>query len=246
MILRRLTEHVKAQNWFAVALDFLIVVLGVFVATQVANWNAARIERELERAYLVRLHEEVSIMITEQESERSEVVARAKKLDEVAAYFEAFGTPAAVSPEPVGEHCSAVSSSHIFAGDITLPPTISELISTGQILLVSNQALRMRIVRLAQAIDEYGQLRHDIQVDRLVLSRKYPDMIRLSPVDRSQSVCDFPAMAQSQAFRNDFLDNMPRFKAYAAGVIQGQQDLRQDLHDALDVELELTHVDKVP
>ena len=26
MLLRRITEHVKAQNWFAVALDFLIVV----------------------------------------------------------------------------------------------------------------------------------------------------------------------------------------------------------------------------
>ena len=246
MILRRLTEHVKAQNWFAVALDFLIVVLGVFVATQVANWNAARIERELERAYLVRLHEEVSIMITEQESERAQVVARAQRLDEVAAYFEAYGTPGATSLETVGEQCSAVVSSHIFSSDIILPPTISELISTGQILLVSNQELRMRIVRFAQAIDQYGQLRHDIQVDRMVLSRKYPEMIRLSPVDRSQSVCDFPAMAQSQAFRNDFLDNRPRFKAYAAEVMQGQQDLRRSLHDALDDELEITHADKAP
>jgi hypothetical protein len=30
MILRRLTQHIKAQNWFAVALDFFIVVVGVF------------------------------------------------------------------------------------------------------------------------------------------------------------------------------------------------------------------------
>lgn len=246
MLLRRISEHVKAQNWFAVALDFVIVVLGVFMATQVANWNAARIERDLERAYLTRLHEEVSIMISEQESERAETVARANRLEEVAAYLERFGTPGATSPEPVGEHCSAVISSHIYAGDITLPPTISELISTGQILLVSDQTLRMRIVRFAQAIEEYGQLRHDIQVDRMVLSRKYPDMIRLSPLDRAQSVCDFPAMAQSQAFRNDFLDNMPRFKAYAAGVIQGQQDLRRELHDALDAELAIKHAGEPP
>jgi hypothetical protein len=26
MMLRRITEHVKAQNWFAVGLDFVIVV----------------------------------------------------------------------------------------------------------------------------------------------------------------------------------------------------------------------------
>ncbi len=246
MLLRRISEHVRTQNWFAVALDFVIVVLGVFMATQVANWNAARIERGLERAYLTRLHEEVSIMITEQESERAETLARAKRLEEVAAYFEMFGAPDAAAPEQAGEHCSAVITSHIFAGDITLPPTISELISTGQILIVSNQTLRMRIVRFSQAIDEYEQLRHDIQVDRMVLSRKYPEMIRLSPVQRVQSVCDFPAMAQSQAFRNDLLDNIPRFKAYAAEVIQGQQDLRRDLHDALDAELAIRHAAKAP
>ena len=41
MILRRVAEHVQAQNWFAVALDFLIVVVGVFVGIEVANWNEA-------------------------------------------------------------------------------------------------------------------------------------------------------------------------------------------------------------
>lgn len=32
MILRHITEHVKAQNWFAVGLDFVVVVIGVGVA----------------------------------------------------------------------------------------------------------------------------------------------------------------------------------------------------------------------
>ncbi|MBT8473785.1 MAG: hypothetical protein KJN99_14345 [Marinicaulis sp.] len=45
MLLRRITEHVKAQNWFAVGLDFLIVVVGVFVGLQVSNWNATRADK---------------------------------------------------------------------------------------------------------------------------------------------------------------------------------------------------------
>ncbi len=44
MILRRVIEHVKTQNWFAVGLDFVIVVLGVFIGIQVSNLNAARAE----------------------------------------------------------------------------------------------------------------------------------------------------------------------------------------------------------
>lgn len=46
MLLRRVTQHVKEQNWFAVALDFLIVVFGVLLAIQVSNWNADRADRE--------------------------------------------------------------------------------------------------------------------------------------------------------------------------------------------------------
>lgn len=42
MILRRLTEHVKTQNWFAVGIEFVILVLGVFIGLQVQDWSTAR------------------------------------------------------------------------------------------------------------------------------------------------------------------------------------------------------------
>lgn len=42
MILRRVIAHFKKQEWTAIALDFLIVVVGVFIGIQVSNWNAAR------------------------------------------------------------------------------------------------------------------------------------------------------------------------------------------------------------
>ena len=48
MILRRLTKHVKDQNWFAVGLDFLIVVAGILIAFQITNWSN---ERESRRVY---------------------------------------------------------------------------------------------------------------------------------------------------------------------------------------------------
>jgi len=42
MILRRLTANLRTQNWTAIAIEFLIVVIGVFVGTWVANWNQER------------------------------------------------------------------------------------------------------------------------------------------------------------------------------------------------------------
>jgi hypothetical protein len=48
MLLRRMSEHVKGQNWFAVALDFVIVVFGVFIGFQLNTWND---NRKLDEAY---------------------------------------------------------------------------------------------------------------------------------------------------------------------------------------------------
>ena len=45
MFLRRTVEHLRAQNWLALFLDFFIVVIGVFVGLQVDNWNRARIDQ---------------------------------------------------------------------------------------------------------------------------------------------------------------------------------------------------------
>lgn len=42
MLLRKVTEHVNDQNWFAVGLDFLIVVVGVLFAFQITEWDKGR------------------------------------------------------------------------------------------------------------------------------------------------------------------------------------------------------------
>jgi len=60
MILRRVIEHVKAQNWFAVALDFVIVVMGVFLGVQLGNWNEANANARLGREYAARLSADLS------------------------------------------------------------------------------------------------------------------------------------------------------------------------------------------
>ena len=60
MLLRRISKHVKDQNWFAVFIDFAIVVVGVFIGLQVANWNDRQSSKAELRASLERLDKEVS------------------------------------------------------------------------------------------------------------------------------------------------------------------------------------------
>ena len=67
MLLRRITEHVKAQNWTAVALDFFIVIVGVFIGIQVANWNDVRTAEKRKDEIIAALVTDLEDAITVQE-----------------------------------------------------------------------------------------------------------------------------------------------------------------------------------
>jgi hypothetical protein len=58
MVLRRLMLHIRSQNWFAVSLDFLVVVIGLFIGLQVDTWWETRQESRLEDSYLLEIRED--------------------------------------------------------------------------------------------------------------------------------------------------------------------------------------------
>ena len=63
MLLRRVMSHVRDQNWTAVAIDFVIVVIGVYVGIEVANWNERRVELERGQEYLERIEADLAYNI---------------------------------------------------------------------------------------------------------------------------------------------------------------------------------------
>ncbi|WP_323761936.1 hypothetical protein [Maricaulis sp.] len=63
MILSRLTAAIRQQNWFAVALEFVIVIAGVVIGFQVSQWANERTAEERRDAALERLHDEAEQII---------------------------------------------------------------------------------------------------------------------------------------------------------------------------------------
>ena len=60
MILRRLVASLRGQNWTSVAIELGIVVLGVFIGLEAANWNQARQERQETHQLLSQLEAELT------------------------------------------------------------------------------------------------------------------------------------------------------------------------------------------
>jgi hypothetical protein len=55
MILQNLTRAIREQNWFAVVLEFVIVIAGVVIGFQIQAWNAGRSDRADESRYLLQV-----------------------------------------------------------------------------------------------------------------------------------------------------------------------------------------------
>lgn len=59
MILRKLRARLRNQDWTAITLDFLIVVIGVFIGIQASNWNQGRLEKRQTEDLLKRIEPQI-------------------------------------------------------------------------------------------------------------------------------------------------------------------------------------------
>jgi len=149
MILRSVMRHVRDQNWFAVGLDFLIVILGVFIGLQVNTWNAERQVRAGEQRYLERLRVDVAVSI-EQNEWRVAFMDRQDKYSTLA--LDRLSS-CVVPPEDR----DIVANAFFHVGK-TLPPVllrgvINELNATGNFQTIRNSALREAITKAVETIE---------------------------------------------------------------------------------------------
>ena len=233
MLLRRITKHVKDQNWFAVGIDFFIVVVGVFIGIQVANWNEARILKTEEAAFLVRLHQET-------------VSAEALILGNIGRQngrFQAFESGltklTAEAPDPLtADECQGLSASAIVSSAVPILPSVEELQQNRGMDLVSDAELKRALSSISQAaryIDDLVEKRSRYISEP---GQNYPDLMKLRHyIDESGEVrvaatCDYLAMRRNQRFLNAMttnLDFQDALQKRVALLENGFSDLRHRL-----------------
>lgn len=154
MLLRRIRRHLEEQNWLAVGLDLAMVVLGVFLGIQVDAWNQQRIARAEEADYLARLLSDVddSIALTDyyidfmtSAAERATVVLRSLERCSVA---EAERVDFANGLYHLGKLAPATLSRG----------TIDELLSTGKLGILSDDAVREALAAMLAVHGEFAPL----------------------------------------------------------------------------------------
>jgi hypothetical protein len=85
MIFHSVVEALRRQNWTAIAIELVIVVTGVFVGTQVSNWNQARVEKAATSRMLVQFAPELQAQIGFFDSARTYYASSRRYADEALA-----------------------------------------------------------------------------------------------------------------------------------------------------------------
>ncbi len=141
MLLRRVMVHVKTQNWTAVALDFVIVVVGVFIGIQVANWNAARGERTLSNEYLSGFRQD---LLADAHMLQTEIEARQAQRQDALTVLEFYDGR---SLEPI-VFFEAYGAAILARNTRPNRNTIDEVLNTGSLRLVRDPEIRNGLLDL--------------------------------------------------------------------------------------------------
>ncbi len=150
MLLRRITEHVKAQNWFAVALDFLIVVVGVFIGIQVANWNEASRDHAKEAVILSQLQVEFQTAV---EKTRGEKAFNDETL--VASLEVLRIIRDGVEPEDKAAFLQTARTSGAFGNAPIEPTTLTEILSSGRLSELTSPTLRTALIKFHETMVDH-------------------------------------------------------------------------------------------
>ena len=159
MLLRSITKHVKDQNWFAVALDFLIVVTGILIAFQITNWSEARADRAQEQQIVERLHADFEALGREVDEKITFMEPLIKSINEIEqliikgasnADFERLQT--------------FYETAFVLPGITGQSDTYEQLVSSGDMALVTSDQLRSELLSHATITRSFlvsGQARRE-------------------------------------------------------------------------------------
>ncbi len=244
MILRRVIQHFREQEWTAIALDFLIVVVGVFVGLQAQQFAVDRENQRREAIYLKRLHQEVLLTL----QLREENVGRRFRTKEALRNVYRILLSDVASPKLSEQECYALTTMHIMS-DVTVDlPTLTELLSAGQLDIIRSTEVRSNLIRYLQEKDRSDDALKSINRGVAPLYKIHPELIELrgsegfgeEEDDPFNPECHAMEMRNKRSFLNDFIGLRVRYLGYIATIETASEGITR-LHDALDQELGIVH-----
>lgn len=189
MIIKRLAKALKQQDWLAVSIEIIIVVLGVVLGFQVTDWGESREQRIQEYELLSRLRIEF-------ENNRAlyDKVADEHRLSiQKASQMLAF-----TGPKPSGYNELQVDSLlfYLISETPAYHPAAGEyqaMLASGQLALVRNDSIRIALAAWPGILERMRDTEKEMKSDVVTLFFPYVlQRIPLVTVDSQVGYIDMP------------------------------------------------------
>ncbi len=153
MILNRIANRLRKRDWGTVVVEILVVVVGIFLALQVDDWNELRKERQREARYLERLYEDLEEDI---QTIGSSLAWYSNREDMVDFLLKTIKNPELVRSDP------SFFIRSIQQAAFTTPPAISdhtfeELKFSGDLVIIQDESLRSNLSKYYTEIERYRE-----------------------------------------------------------------------------------------
>jgi hypothetical protein len=213
MILRRVIKHVRQQEWTAIFLDFLIVVVGVFVGLQVQNWNEARILATEKASAIERLQGEAENVVTyfqrminfydDVNSARSEAIQRLVDND--------------WSGADLGRMTNGLASGTLLPSAAPPRSVYDEIINTGLYSEIGDSSLRNALAKYYSQLEflqnQIVYLRQGAQ-NHPIWENKNVTLVFKPGTSRERAyVMNFEALSKDEAFKEKMISDNNRIRA---------------------------------
>jgi len=243
----RLAGALKRQDWVAVAIELLVVVIGVLVALELNQWSDSRQTRALEHAYLLRLKED--LQMEQEETDRFTGYAH-DRLAAVSLLDTLATNPLTPLTDPRAIVCALATVSWG-----AFPPvhniSYDELKSTGRTSLIRSVTLRRALAEHYATLADFAEPGHDrTGQDRfesdtvgllstremIAIEQADGDCSRMAPVSSTRGSALAIAWAKRQAAIDD-LPQLAEHHEFNLRVIEGMRARIDALMTQLDKQI---------
>ena len=157
-LFRKIRQNLLMENktgkYFKYAIgEIVLVVIGILIALQINNWNTHRIERSKENSYLVNLKQDLNNQMQMIERNLSGEEFIYNSLTKVKSNFEKYKKFRAIKEDIV--LISSMNDRYTFT--IT-SPSYTELLSTGNLDLITDKTLKTQMVKYYEELELTSQI----------------------------------------------------------------------------------------
>lgn len=230
MILRRFMKHVTDQNWFAVGLDVLVVITGIFVGMQVTDWNQSQKDKDLELVYIKRLALDVSKNVATLEQLADFHRGLRQDVNNVASFL--------ALAEWDDEAHDVIKKQRLLWGALPFADLQTgawdELVSSGRLVLIQDDELRSQLQQAyasnASVVVQFEKLHDEMDTTR----RHFNDFMTLRKADDGELFLtpNFKPVFGSEDVIKDLLFTAA-IQARAMSIRRGQVDINKQVLDKL-------------